>query len=103
MPQTVAQSCAQTVAQTEDDCATFTANLKVQMREITKDQKFIAQKLISDVMFLARTNRLTYDSSVDSGEFYKNVVVQKMNSAVATPDVLPNKSDSSNQINSSGN
>ncbi|XP_047991486.1 uncharacterized protein LOC125230391 [Leguminivora glycinivorella] len=48
----------------EDDCATYCSNLKLQMRGLDTQQKFIAQKLISDVIFLARTSQLTLDSSI---------------------------------------
>ena len=58
------------------------------MREIDKDQKYIAQKLISDVMFLARTKRLTYDSSVNSN--LMKPVSERKSDAVMSPDVLPN-------------
>ncbi|XP_063383498.1 uncharacterized protein LOC134669806 [Cydia fagiglandana] len=48
----------------EDDCASYCSSLKLQMRELDTQQKFIAQKLISDVIFLARTSQLTLDSSI---------------------------------------
>ncbi|XP_061715976.1 uncharacterized protein LOC133524138 [Cydia pomonella] len=50
--------------ESEDDCASYCANLKLQMRGLDTQQKFIAQKLISDVIFLARTSQLTLDSSI---------------------------------------
>ncbi|XP_063363820.1 uncharacterized protein LOC134652584 [Cydia amplana] len=50
--------------ESEDDCASYCTNLKLQMRGLDTQQKFIAQKLISDVIFLARTSQLTLDSSI---------------------------------------
>ncbi|KAF9793873.1 hypothetical protein SFRURICE_007404 [Spodoptera frugiperda] len=74
----------------EDDCATFATNLKVQMRNISTEQKYIAQKLISDVMFLARTNRLTYNSSINLNLTYKTITLPSKSNASMTviPDSL---------------
>uniref|UniRef100_A0A2A4JIA5 MADF domain-containing protein n=1 Tax=Heliothis virescens TaxID=7102 RepID=A0A2A4JIA5_HELVI len=79
----------------EDDCHTFAANLKVQMRELNKDQKYIAQKLISDVMFLARTNRLNFDSCVNSNLTYRTIYVPSKSDHLASPDLVQNKCESS--------
>ncbi|XP_022828420.1 uncharacterized protein LOC111357865 [Spodoptera litura] len=83
----------------EDDCATFATHLKVQMRNINTEQKYIAQKLISDVMFLARTNRLTYNSSINSNLTYKTLTLPSKSSTsiTVTPD-LPTRHDSSSAI-----
>ncbi|KAH9642434.1 hypothetical protein HF086_007566 [Spodoptera exigua] len=83
----------------EDDCATFATNLKVQMRSINTEQKYIAQKLISDVMFLARTNRLTYNSSINSNLTYKTLTfpAKSGTSVTVTPD-LPMRQDNSNAL-----
>nr|XP_049707832.1 uncharacterized protein LOC126056943 isoform X1 [Helicoverpa armigera] len=79
----------------EDDCHTFAANIKVQMRELNKDQKFIAQKLISDVIFLARTNRLNFNSCVNSNLPYRVHVPSKSDHLVSTPDLVQNECESS--------
>ncbi|XP_063535919.1 uncharacterized protein LOC134745769 [Cydia strobilella] len=50
--------------ESENDCASYCASLKLQMRGLDTQQKYIAQKLISDVIFLARTSQLTLDSSI---------------------------------------
>ncbi|KAF9408865.1 hypothetical protein HW555_011580 [Spodoptera exigua] len=92
-----AQPLSASQTEEEDDCATFATNLKVQMRSINTEQKYIAQKLISDVMFLARTNRLTYNSSINSNLTYKTLTfpAKSGTSVTVTPD-LPMRQDNSN-------
>lgn len=50
----------------EDECSSFATNLKLQLRDL-KDvtQRYIAEKLISDVMFFARTKQLNLNSHVE--------------------------------------
>ncbi|XP_037963874.2 uncharacterized protein LOC119691193 [Plutella xylostella] len=54
----------QSPAEIEDECSAFATNMKIQMRELDVTQKYIAQKLISDIMFLGRTKQLNLKSIV---------------------------------------
>ncbi|CAG9136988.1 unnamed protein product [Plutella xylostella] len=54
----------QSPAEIEDECSAFATNMKIQMRELDVTQKYIAQKLISDIMFLGRTQQLNLNSIV---------------------------------------
>ncbi|KOB78480.1 Protein Thap2 [Operophtera brumata] len=48
----------------EDDCSTFAAHVKTRMRNFDRTQKAIAQKLISDILFMADTKQLQLASAI---------------------------------------
>lgn len=63
----------------EDDCSTFAAHVKTRMRNFNPTQKAIAQKLISDILFLADTEQLQLASAIvnPKSQVVNNVEVKK--------------------------